>query len=197
MKKLGYIYIMKIKLVIVLGLLSLFVAGCQSPYGLERSGENGVNGADVGNTYSNGGPYAQPSSNYSGASTGDFYQDPLYGVNVVGGPESNDRDRVIYFSYDSAAIDERSENVIREHAKYLRNHPQTMVVLEGHTDERGTREYNIGLGERRAYSVKQHFTAAGVDKQQMRVLSYGEERPAVWGSDEISYAKNRRVVIIY
>ena len=72
-----------------------------------------------------------------------------------------------------------------------------MVVLEGHTDERGTREYNIGLGERRAYSVKDVFQQDGVGVDQIRVLSYGEERPAVWGSDEDSYARNRRAVIIY
>ena len=119
------------------------------------------------------------------------------GVNVVGGPQSADKDRIIYFSFDSSAIDSRSEAVIREHAKYLRAHPQTKVVLEGHTDERGTREYNIGLGERRAYSVKERFVAEGISPQQMRVMSYGEERPAAFGSSEEDYAKNRRAVIVY
>ncbi|MDO5091153.1 MAG: peptidoglycan-associated lipoprotein Pal [Cardiobacteriaceae bacterium] len=180
------------------------LAGCSSPYQGEQAGQDGsMYGStyDAGATYgTDGNPYGM-AGGYRGASdyasTADFYQDPMYGVNVVGGPDASARDRIIYFSYDSSSIDSRSEAVIREHANYLRANPGTMVVLEGHTDERGTRDYNIGLGERRAYSVKQAFQNHGVGIQQMRVLSYGEERPAVWGSDELSYAKNRRVVIIY
>lgn len=188
---------MQLRSVLGLGFLILFLAGCASPYGLEQSPDAMGNNAT---TYYDDGVYAGQNPSYQGyedASVGDFYQDPLYGVNVVGGPSSSARDRIIYFSYDSTKIDKRSENVIREHAKYLSQHPQTMVVLEGHTDERGSREYNIGLGERRGYSVKDFFQRVGAGQQQMRVLSYGEERPAVWGSDELSYAKNRRVVIVY
>lgn len=186
--------------------LSLALFGCSKPYELENADAGAVAG-EVGMVDSTGlygaNPYQSAgafgiNSNYVGNSgLGDFYQDPMYGVNVIGGPSGTERDRVVYFAFDSSNIDSRSENVIREHANYLRGHPQTMVVLEGHTDERGTREYNIGLGERRAYSVKSYLQAAGVNPQQMRVLSYGEERPAVWGTDELSYAKNRRVVIIY
>ncbi|MDO4643812.1 MAG: peptidoglycan-associated lipoprotein Pal [Cardiobacteriaceae bacterium] len=182
-------------------LFALWAFGCSSPYGLEgkdadaaaNAGQDGSFGA-----YGDGATYGSNSSYGRGnASTADYYNDPQYGVNVVGGPNSSDKDRIIYFSYDSSSIDSRSEAVIREHAKYLRAHPETRVVLEGHTDERGTREYNIGLGERRAYSVKEHFVAAGISPQQMRVLSYGEERPASFGSSEQDYAKNRRAVIIY
>lgn len=197
---------MKLKFFYSLAALVL-LAGCSSPYDAEQAGqgagEGGMYGATYGsdgNPYGSGGAYGAGGSSYYGgdsASTADFYQDPMYGVNVVGGPDASARDRVIYFSYDSASIDSRSMAVIEEHARYLRANPGTMVVLEGHTDERGTREYNIGLGERRAYSVKQAFQNLGAGVQQMRVLSYGEERPAVWGSDELSYAKNRRVVIIY
>lgn len=193
---------MKLKVFFGMSALAL-LAGCSDPYGGEQAGQDGsMYGStyDAGATYgSDGNPYGMAGGYRGGdyASTADFYQDPMYGVNVVGGPDASARDRIIYFSYDSSSIDSRSEAVIREHAKYLRANPGTMVVLEGHTDERGTRDYNIGLGERRAYSVKDAFRNAGVGIQQMRVLSYGEERPAVWGSDELSYAKNRRVVIIY
>ncbi len=179
----------------------LVLAGCATPYGLEESGQTG---ADGGAVYGEDG-YTIPgqSTAYGNniynaqASTGDFYEDPAYGLNVVGGPQSTAKDRVIYFAYDSARLDSRSEAVVREHAAYLRNNPKTRVVLEGHTDERGSREYNVGLGERRAYSVKHLFEQEGVSKNQMRVLSYGEERPATWCSNEQCYAKNRRVVIIY
>lgn len=196
---------MKLKFFLSLGALVL-LAGCSSPYGEDGTQGGAADGSTYGSTYgSDGNPYGYGGAGGTGggyygsdsASTADFYQDPQYGVNVVGGPDASARDRIIYFSYDSSTIDSRSEAVIREHANYLRANPGTMVVLEGHTDERGTRDYNIGLGERRAYSVKQAFQNHGVGVQQMRVLSYGEERPAVWGSDELSYAKNRRVVIIY
>ena len=190
---------MKYKHTLSLILFTLLAFGCSSPYGLEE-GEGAVAPGKDGcfSVYGDGDTYGNNNSfGRGGAGTGDYYNDPQYGVNVVGGPQSADKDRIIYFSYDSSAIDSRSEAVIREHAKYLRAHPQTRVVLEGHTDERGTREYNIGLGERRAYSVKERFVAAGISPQQMRVLSYGEERPAAFGSSEEDYAKNRRAVIVY
>ena len=184
------------KTVLIMVGLAAMVSACSKPYEVDpnaAAGQVGAYGNDAygASSYGNGG-YGGQSNGY-----GNFYDDPAYGVNVVGGPQASEKDRVIYFSYDSSRIDQRSENVIREHAKYLREHPQTMVVLEGHTDERGTREYNIGLGERRAYSVKDVFQQDGVGVDQIRVLSYGEERPAVWGSDEDSYARNRRAVIIY
>jgi peptidoglycan-associated lipoprotein len=179
-------------------LFSLLAFACSSPYGLEEGEnagqENGFGGYGDGATYGNNNSFG---GGYGGAGTADHYSNPQYGVNVVGGPQSGDKDRIIYFAFDSSNIDSRSEAVIREHAKYLRAHPQTQVVLEGHTDERGTREYNISLGERRGYSVKERFTAEGVSPQQMRVMSYGEERPAAFGSSEEDYARNRRAVIVY
>lgn len=82
-------------------------------------------------------------------------------------------------------------------ARYLIKNPAAATVLEGHADERGTREYNIALGERRANAVRQLMIAYGVSPQQIRTLSYGEERPAVDGHDESAYALNRRVEIVY
>lgn len=186
---------------------ALTLAGCSTPYAVDENGTvatsdatygdgNSVYGADGYTVPGRSNIYGNQTSNTQ-AANGDFYQDPGYGVNVVGGPAATAKDRIIYFSYDSASLDSRSEAVVREHARYLREHPQTRVVLEGHTDERGSREYNIGLGERRAYSVRNLFQQEGVNPAQMRVLSYGEERPAANCQSELCYAKNRRVVIIY
>ena len=83
------------------------------------------------------------------------------------------------------------------HAEYLTKHPDTTITLEGHTDERGSREYNLALGERRAQAVKQQMTLLGVNPDQIHVTSYGEERPAVQGHNEYAWSRNRRVVIDY
>jgi peptidoglycan-associated lipoprotein len=104
---------------------------------------------------------------------------------------------VIYFDYDKADIKSESAALITAHAKYLSSNPSLKARLEGSTDERGSREYNIGLGERRAQAVRQALMLQGVSDSQLTTLSYGEERPAVDGHDETAYAKNRRVEIAY
>lgn len=106
-------------------------------------------------------------------------------------------DRIVYFSYDSTNIVPESRTIIENNARSLTKNPQMITQLEGHTDERGSREYNIALGERRANAVRQTMIAMGVSPQQIRVVSFGEERPAAAGHDERSYALNRRVEIIY
>ena len=106
-------------------------------------------------------------------------------------------DRIIYFEYDSSDIRAESRPVIEANARALTGNRRTVTQLEGHTDERGSREYNIALGERRANSVRQQMIALGVSPQQIRIVSYGEERPAAGGQDEQSYALNRRVEIVY
>lgn len=185
---------------------SLIIAGCSIPYTDSTIGGGDANSVyGAGSTVYGADGYTVPgkSTIYGNvqqnqrASYGDFYEDPSYGVNVVGGPQATAKDRVIYFSYDSSRLDDRSIAVVNEHARYLRENPQTRVVLEGHTDERGSREYNVGLGERRAYSVRNVFIEQGVNPTQIRVLSYGEERPADFCSNESCYAKNRRAVIVY
>ena len=87
--------------------------------------------------------------------------------------------------------------VVAAHAKYLAAHPSQRVRLEGHTDERGSREYNIGLGERRAQAVRRAMLLQGAVEGQISTVSFGEERPAVTGHDEEAWAKNRRVEIVY
>jgi len=105
--------------------------------------------------------------------------------------------RIVYFDFDSAVIAGQGIDVVAAHAKYLAANPQARVRLEGNTDERGSREYNIGLGDRRAQSVRRALLLQGVSEGQITTVSYGEERPADPGHDEAAWAKNRRVEIVY
>lgn len=105
--------------------------------------------------------------------------------------------RIFYFQYDSSRIQPQFGRAIQAHAQYLAKHPAVSLRLEGHTDERGTREYNVALGERRAESVQQALVLAGAGADQISTLSFGEERPAVVGDTAADYAKDRRVELIY
>lgn len=104
---------------------------------------------------------------------------------------------VIYFDFDRSDIRPEFAGVISAHAKHLAAFGAARVRLEGHTDERGSREYNIALGERRAQAVRRALLLQGGADGQLTTVSYGEERPAAEGSDEDAYAKNRRVEIVY
>jgi peptidoglycan-associated lipoprotein len=105
--------------------------------------------------------------------------------------------RIVYFDFDSSEIKGEGTDIVAAHAKYLAAHGATRVRLEGHTDERGSREYNVGLGERRAQAVRRALLLQGASEAQISTVSYGEERPAVAGHDEAAWAKNRRVEIVY
>ena len=105
--------------------------------------------------------------------------------------------KTIYFDFDQSTIRSEFIDVLRAHASYLNNNRAASVLVEGHADERGSREYNIGLGERRANAVRNFLEAEGVDSSQINTLSYGEERPAVLGDDEVSWSANRRAVLVY
>jgi len=104
---------------------------------------------------------------------------------------------VIYFEFDKSEILDEYDDVLTQHALYLADNAQIRIRLEGHTDERGTREYNIGLGERRAQAVRQILMIQGVSASQITTVSFGEERPVREGSTESAYGKNRRVEIVY
>ena len=105
--------------------------------------------------------------------------------------------RTIYFEFDSSEVQESERTAIETHARYLSEHSGALITLEGHADERGSREYNIALGERRADAVRQLMTLLGATNPQIRIISYGEERPAAVGHDESAWRLNRRVEIIY
>ena len=106
-------------------------------------------------------------------------------------------DRTIYFEFDSSSVQEKFMDTIRRHAAYLAEYSDVNVRLEGHTDERGSREYNVGLGARRADAVSRLLQAYGTSNRQIETISYGEEVPAVEGHNEEAWAKNRRVEIVY
>jgi peptidoglycan-associated lipoprotein len=105
--------------------------------------------------------------------------------------------RIIYFDFDSAQVRADFVDVIAAHGQYLASHPNQRVRLEGHTDERGSREYNLGLGENRAQTVSQMLKLEAVDGMQIELISYGEEMPVAFDHDEESWQMNRRVEIVY
>ena len=103
----------------------------------------------------------------------------------------------IYFNYDKSDVKEAGRAVVERHSKHLASHAGTRVRLEGHADERGSREYNVALGQRRSQSVRRMMLFLGVNDGQIDLISYGEEKPAVVGSDETAWSQNRRVEINY
>lgn len=107
------------------------------------------------------------------------------------------RQRVVYFDFDKSEIKPEFQAQMACHAEYLRQFPDARVTLEGNADERGTREYNLGLGERRGNAVQSALSAAGASSGQLNVVSYGEERPTCKEHNEGCWSKNRRVEIVY
>ncbi|AEG93200.1 peptidoglycan-associated lipoprotein Pal [Ramlibacter tataouinensis] len=116
-------------------------------------------------------------------------------VNLQPGPR--DAGRVVYFDYDSYVIKPEFQSLIEAHARYLRANNGRRVAVEGHTDERGGREYNLALGQRRSEAVRRALTLLGVPDSQIEAVSFGKEKPAESGSDESAFSKNRRAEIAY
>jgi len=156
-----------------------------------------------------GGGAGQNDASTSGYSDGSSLSGEQFGSNGLGGsseiglgPEFSDplnplSKQTIYFMYDSSQVQQDFIPVIAAHAQYMMAHPSSHVILEGHADERGSREYNIALGEQRAKSVYRMMKVQGVSDSQLEVVSYGEEKPASDGMDEASWQLNRRVEIVY
>ena len=105
--------------------------------------------------------------------------------------------RTYYFDFDQAVINADDLASLEMHATVLRNNRDRSIVIEGHCDERGTREYNLALGERRSDTVRSYLTSAGVSPRQIETVSYGEERPEDPGHNEAAWARNRRAIMIY
>lgn len=165
------------------------IAGCSSTGGT-RGGES--TGSQTGSTTGSG-------AESRGAGSGGQYGSTTgSGTRTSQQADSRIPDvRTIYFDFNRDTIKSEYESVVMAHARYLRANPRATVVLQGHTDERGTREYNLALGERRANAVQRFLNIQGVSNSQMSVVSYGEERPEARGQSEDAYAKNRRVVFDY
>lgn len=100
--------------------------------------------------------------------------------------------KTVYFAFDSADLTPTTQATLRENATWLKAHTEYRVLIQGHCDERGTIEYNLALGDRRAGAVRDYLASLGVDRSRARVVSYGEERPAVQGHDESAWSRNRR-----
>ena len=107
------------------------------------------------------------------------------------------RQRVVYFDFDKTEIKPEFQQIMACHAKYLQDRPTSQIRLEGNTDERGTREYNLGLGERRGKAVSDALQAAGGSASQLNVISYGKEKPVCREHNEDCWSKDRRVEIVY
>ncbi len=159
------------------------LAGCSSAPTGDRQGGADVSEQSLG---------ADSGANTTAADAGAAWQgDPLEN------PNSLLATRVIYFDFDQSTVRADYLDVISAHADYLAANPQVAVRLEGHADERGTREYNLGLGERRANAVRSLMMAQGVADNQLVVVSYGEERPTAYEHNEEAWALNRRVELVY
>ncbi|MEQ8227077.1 MAG: peptidoglycan-associated lipoprotein Pal [Rhodospirillales bacterium] len=102
----------------------------------------------------------------------------------------------VFFSFDRFDVEPDQKAVLDRQAAWLKSHSSVTVTIEGHADERGTREYNLALGERRANAVKEYLIYQGIDAKRIKTVSYGEERPVALGSDEAAWAQNRRGVTI-
>ncbi len=134
-----------------------------------------------------------PGASTSGMGTGDPYGGESFGDDLSGGELA----MIIYFEFDSSEVRPQDQDIVARHAMQLGSNPGVRIRLEGHADERGSREYNIGLGERRAQAVRRMLMVQGVPADQISTVSFGEERPVAFGSSESDYAQNRRVEFKY
>lgn len=171
---------------------AVLFAGCESTGSVRDDGSaqaiDGQGGAQTDGTGQGDGGGAQ-TTGVGGAGGFD--------MQALNDPASLLSKRTLYFEFDSSKIGEAEREIITAHANFLAGSPGLKVVLEGHADERGTREYNIGLGERRALSVRQLMQFMGAQGDQVQTVSFGEEKPAAMGNDESAWRLNRRVEIIY
>jgi peptidoglycan-associated lipoprotein len=176
---------MKLIQAIAVTVLAVSLAACTKPKQVQPEAQAPAAAAQEGATTSGLGSEA----NAAGATTALTAQQQALAALTA--------KRIVYFAYDSSEISPEYVGVVAAHAAYLVKYPTAHVRLEGHTDERGSREYNIGLGERRAQAVRKALMLQGVAESQLTTVSYGEERPAADGSDEAAYAQNRRVEIVH
>jgi peptidoglycan-associated lipoprotein len=170
---------------LAVGLLAIGLAACQKPTQVQPETKPAPSAESSGAQTSGLPATTTPSTTSNGMSAAQQQAlAALQGRNVV------------YFSFDSSEIRSEDLAIVTAHASYLAKYKNAKVRLEGHTDERGSPEYNVGLGERRAQTVRKALMLQGVTDAQITTVSYGEERPAVEGSDEAAYAKNRRVELV-
>lgn len=180
---------MNAKTLLLIAATGLVVAACSGSDTLPVSGVDDGFGSAGGA----GGVRGAETSAVDGRVNGDFIP--------FEGEQPGDREQlgnlVVYFEFDRSEVRSDFNAMLAAHGRYLASDPSLSIRLEGHADERGSREYNIGLGENRAQAVRQILLLQGVSAAQLSTVSYGEERPAAFGSDEESYGLNRRVELVY
>jgi peptidoglycan-associated lipoprotein len=176
---------MKLVQTVAVAAIIVWLAGCSST--------GGTKGGDV--AVEDRGGAAEGA--YGDATTAGVSAYGDLSVESLSDPNSPLSQRVIYFAYDSSEVAEEDRPLLEMHAAFLAANPGVKVSLEGHADERGAREYNIGLGDHRAQSVRRMLELQGVAAEQISTVSYGEEKPAVEGHDESAWAMNRRVELVY
>ncbi len=165
-----------------------FLAACEGTTGTTKD-ESAVTSSGSDSSSSDG---TSTSATTSAAGSGSAWTG-----HPLDDPDSLLARRTVYFEFDESVILDPDRPILEAHAQYLSQNPGAAVTLEGHTDERGTREYNLALGEGRSVNVRQFMSLLGASGQQLRTVSYGEERPAATGHNEEAWAQNRRVEIIY
>lgn len=168
--------------VVSLFAVGLLVAACGTDPQASSATTGGGTGASTGSTAAAAQPLTTES--VSGPSAGS--QEHLL-VNV------GDR---VFFGYDRSDLEPQSQQTVEALAAWLKTYPAVILTIEGHADERGTREYNLALGERRASSIRDYLIALGIDPNRLTTISYGKERPAVLGSNEQAWGQNRRGVFV-
>lgn len=120
-----------------------------------------------------------------------------FSVEALSNPDSPLSNRIFYFDYNSSDLEAADQARLEAHARFISLHPEVSVVVEGHADERGSREYNLALSERRAHAIERLLSLQGAASGQMQVIGFGEERPVALGSDDASWRLNRRVELLY
>lgn len=182
------------KIAIAVALTSTLLSGCSSTDEKSDSlSDANANGTGVKTTGTGDGSLSGSEIDGANGSGNGYGSNGAYGSNG-GGPNGT---KTIYFMFDSSQVQEEFVPVIAAHAQSLQSNPSQHVIVEGHADERGSREYNIALGERRAKAVARMMTMQGASDSQIEVVSYGEEKPAASGHDESAWQLNRRAEIDY
>ena len=141
-----------------------------------------------------------PPAQTAPASPSDGYQSGNVGTTTVPGSRADFVQQAgsdtVHFATDSSDVDSEAQGILTAQVAWLRKYPNVRVTVEGHCDERGTREYNLALGDRRANAAKNFLVNAGIDAGRITIISYGKERPLSAGSDEEAWAQNRRAVTV-
>ena len=175
----------------IAALVAIFIAGCQTP-ATQAPVEDKSATAGMATTPGGG---ATTSGTTQGGVSGT--QSGTGGANPLRDPNNILSKRSIYFEFDSFTVADQYKPIVEAHARYLAANRNARVTLQGHADERGSREYNIALGQKRADAVKRMTTVMGVQETIVETVSFGKEKPRNMGHDEAAWAENRRVDIIY